>query len=232
MIIFRIFIMAFVCVISACATSQQSIPAEVTRVDFPSSSDLMTVRLGESMLKKSKVYTYDALILDEDFSWGDGVFLQKIIIPAQKLKAKGLTKNGVIFTAEEGFSRDALIGTRPIVTGFCIDQTDKTKWKLYVQGICRNKLKRQPLHSYGKVFDVKNPSLTRELVYNGRVNNYIKIIYRELSNNIMRPAFQQDLQYDLNESEEVAFKEVQMKVIGANNKEISYRVGHHFDDIE
>jgi len=127
---------------------------------------------------------------------------------------------------------DALLGTSPIVAGFCLSDSEPPIWKLYIEGRCTYKIKSPPPHSYTRFYDRKRPSLTRELVYNGRVANNVRIIYRELSNDIMRPAFQQDIQYDMDQSAEVAFREVIITVIEADNKEITYSVQEHFQDLE
>ena len=219
---------------TACASTGTSLAPEITRVNFPTQNNTTTVRLGESMLKKSKVYAYEAIQLDGEFKVGDGVLTQKITIPPQKLKAKSLLKNNTLYMAEEAYSADALLGKKPVLAGLCIPKDkEKTKWRVYLNGVCTALgTKKLPSHSFTKAYDTNKPSLTRELVYNGRVGNDVKIIYRELSNDFMRPAFQQELQYDMGQSKEIGFREVVLVVENANNKEISYTVKTHFKDLE
>ncbi|BCO30733.1 hypothetical protein TspCOW1_08360 [Thiohalobacter sp. COW1] len=68
----------------------------------------------------------------------------------------------------------------------------------------------------------------QELIYNGRVGNNLKFIYREFSNDTIRPAFSQDVQYDLNESNIIGFKGLRLKVINATNTEIEYILLNNF----
>ena len=186
------------------------------------------------MLKKAKVYAYDAIQLDEEFKVGDGLLLQKITIPPQKLKAKSILKNNTLYMAEEAYSADAILGKKPVLAGICIPKdSTKTKWRVYMNGVCTALgTSKLPMHTFTTAYDTNKPSLTRELVYNGRIGNDVKIIYRELSNDFMRPAFQQDLQYDMGQSKEIAFREVVLNVEDANNKEITYTVKTHFEDLE
>lgn len=72
----------------------------------------------------------------------------------------------------------------------------------------------------------------KELVYNGRLENYIKVIYREYLNNWARPAFTQELQYDLNESKVIGFQGARLEILDATNTKIEYRVLSHFPEPE
>lgn len=64
----------------------------------------------------------------------------------------------------------------------------------------------------------------QEFVFNGRVNNNLKFMYREYVNDMARPAFHQELQYDLNESNIIGFKGLRIEVIKATNINIEYKV--------
>lgn len=65
-----------------------------------------------------------------------------------------------------------------------------------------------------------------ELVYEGINNNVISVSYREYTQNIARPAFQQNLTYTLeaHRDTEIAFRSVHILVHNANNREIIYTV--------
>ena len=88
--------------------------------------------------------------------------------------------------------------------------------------------------SYGKipVTDVKHitvekwnvDSVKRELVYTGISQNTISILYREFMDNTARPAFSQELKYDLSQGKEIGFKGARFEVIKATNTGITYKV--------
>ena len=73
---------------------------------------------------------------------------------------------------------------------------------------------------YGNVRDKFESGLT----YSGKAGTVLKIVYREFSNDMARPAFTQDLQYDLSESDTIRFRQLAIKVLHATNQEISFKV--------
>ena len=77
-----------------------------------------------------------------------------------------------------------------------------------------------------EVKDATNVKL--ELIYNGRVGDAIKFIYREFNDGLARPSFTQEIQYDLSRSSIIGFKEARLEVIEATNTVIRYRVNNHF----
>lgn len=69
-----------------------------------------------------------------------------------------------------------------------------------------------------------NGAFKRELVYTGVSQNTISLMYREFMNDIARPAFSQDLKYDLSQGKEIGYKGARFEVIKATNTEIQYKV--------
>ncbi len=67
-------------------------------------------------------------------------------------------------------------------------------------------------------------SFKRELIYNGRSKDVLKLQYREFNNSFARPAFYQDLIYDLSESKVIGFKGMQIEILEATNSTIKFIV--------
>ena len=67
-------------------------------------------------------------------------------------------------------------------------------------------------------------SFRAEILYSGLSGNTIKTIYREYSNDIARPAFSQDLQYNLDESKVIAYKSIRIEVLKVSNAQIEFKV--------
>gem|GEM_PF-2705806 len=67
-------------------------------------------------------------------------------------------------------------------------------------------------------------SFKAELIYTGRVGEVITISYREYVDDMARPAFYQELKYDLGRENEIIFKSLRVKVIEATNKNITFQV--------
>ena len=70
----------------------------------------------------------------------------------------------------------------------------------------------------------------RTLYYKGKSGNEIYFDYREFSDDMARPAFTQDLIFDLKESDIVGFRGMRLQVLSATNTQIKYRVLQNFAD--
>ena len=67
-------------------------------------------------------------------------------------------------------------------------------------------------------------SFKEELIYTGRSGNTIHISYREYKQDFARPAFFQELRYDMGQSTKVVFKQYKLKIIEATNEYIQFIV--------
>ena len=72
-------------------------------------------------------------------------------------------------------------------------------------------------------------SLQRTLIYNGRVGDKVNIGYREFSGNTARPAFNNNVEYDLTESREIAYRGARLEILDATNRAIKFRVISNFN---
>lgn len=75
-----------------------------------------------------------------------------------------------------------------------------------------------------KLSSLSPDSFQQTLLYNGKIGNRITLGYREFSNNLARPAFSNNVDYDLSESMIVGYKGARLEVIKATNTEITYRL--------
>ena len=64
-----------------------------------------------------------------------------------------------------------------------------------------------------------------EIIYTGISGNTISLLYREFTpNDLARPSFFQNLQYDLSKSKEIQFKNISILIKSADNRKIVYSV--------
>jgi len=66
-------------------------------------------------------------------------------------------------------------------------------------------------------------------IYNGKAGNAVNFSYREFINDMVRPAFTQELQYDLNEGKIIGFKGLRIEILNTSNIEIEYKVLSEFN---
>ncbi|HSZ52919.1 MAG TPA: hypothetical protein VK801_15230 [Caulobacteraceae bacterium] len=71
--------------------------------------------------------------------------------------------------------------------------------------------------------------LQRTLIYNGRVGDKINIGYREFSDSTARPAFSNNVEYDLSSSNIISYRGAKLRIIDANNNSITYQVLSNFN---
>ncbi|MEW5801088.1 MAG: hypothetical protein AB1847_03180 [bacterium] len=76
----------------------------------------------------------------------------------------------------------------------------------------------------GDIIEYHEGSFKAELIYTGKMDNIIRISYREYIDNMARPAFSQELRYDLSEGNEISFQSLRMKVLEATNTKITIQV--------
>lgn len=63
-----------------------------------------------------------------------------------------------------------------------------------------------------------------ELLYTGKENNIINIVYREYVNDLARNSFYQNLTYDLSESNIIKFKSIEIEILNSSNSELSFKI--------
>lgn len=71
-------------------------------------------------------------------------------------------------------------------------------------------------------------SFQQTLIYSGKVGNKVNIGYREFSSNMARPAFNNDVEYDLSQSKQIGYKGALLEIIDASNTNITYKVLRNF----
>src|SRR5690625_5596064 len=71
-------------------------------------------------------------------------------------------------------------------------------------------------------------NFVQEFLYNGKSGNTLKFSYREFNNDLIRPAFTQELQYDISESDTIGFKSLRIQILNATNTEVEYRLLNSF----
>jgi hypothetical protein len=74
------------------------------------------------------------------------------------------------------------------------------------------------------VTKVEADNFQRQLLYEGKVGNELRLSYREFRGDLARPAFSQELTFDLGSGSIVGVKGARLEVLEVNNLGIRYRV--------
>jgi len=98
----------------------------------------------------------------------------------------------------------------------------------YGDGLCDGSYIRswdnKPANFLKKEKIYKEGSIRKELIYNGKTKDNIKLAYREYKDDLARQAFYQDLAYDLSESKVIGFRSMKIEVVEATNTSIKFIV--------
>ena len=63
-----------------------------------------------------------------------------------------------------------------------------------------------------------------ELIYSGMIYNTVRIAYREFVDDMARPAFSQELTYNLDKSRSIVFRTIELEIIEATNSYLSFKI--------
>jgi len=199
---------SIIAIVSGCATAGRSRPVQPTAriVDIPKPGEPRTIELGETTVEKGRVFTYDVIDLKNPVSGGDGVMIKKFTIPPGVLRASSENENYRIFTTDQATVYDALIGTLRTSAGLAVSKREQTNVQVFAHGRLL-KPSEPPQINATTVNAIDQPSFKQEFIYNGRAGDSVKFLYRELSGDLMRPAFNQELQYDLREGTQLGSRD-------------------------
>jgi len=201
-------------------------------VDRPALGGVAQAELGDTIVEKGKITTFDGLLLKNEVTWGDGVLLKKFTIAPGRLRAKQSDASYTYYYSDKMTVYDAMLGTSPYMAGgICTKKGDPTYVRGFFQtGKCKSNFKPTPEVTPIRVTDVDAPNFRQELIYNGRSGETLKFLYREFSGDYARPSFSQDVQYDLKDGNTIGFKGVRIEIVEASNTRVSYRLISSFPD--
>ena len=228
----RLIACAFLIITAGACTSTQAILPSTRLIDRPALGVTTTAELGETIVEKGRLRTYDGLRLDNTLSWGDGFLLKKFTVSPGRLRARQKDSKFTYFYSENMTSHDALLGTSPYPSGGLCRSNDGTGAVrgFIIAGRCNMNWNDSPIVENIEVYDVDSPGFRQELIYNGRSGDNLKFLYREFSGDFMRPPFSQDVQYDINDSNIIGFRGARIEVLEASNTNLTYRVISSFPD--
>ena len=64
----------------------------------------------------------------------------------------------------------------------------------------------------------------KELIYQGMDGNTLRLRYREFFRDIVRPSYDQTVEYNLDNSKEISFRGLSISVIEADNQYLIYSI--------
>lgn len=227
-ICFAIFVAALT--LTGCTTTKHAISPQLTFIDQPKIGEEHSTELGETLVQKGKLYTYEGLRLQNTVTAGGGIFKTLTLRGGTLLKKTLFDEDRIYYTTQKLEIYDSMLGTQMVFGGLAVLKDDQ-KNIIFFSGFTKDFVP-EPLPILEKtiITDTEKPNFRQELIYNGRAGDVIKILYREYTGDLLRAPFSQEVQYDLREGITIGFKGARLEVINTNNVKIQYRVISSFPD--
>lgn len=190
--------------------------AFVKEVDYPEVNKVITAFVGDNLVQKGTITEENVLHVYKAI---DGALYD---IPAKKYSQVGYDQEQDFYLAT-GVIRSGI--SDPIQALALKKEQDA---ELCVVTIFGGSACYQGEYERKKQLSEKGNSFQQTLIYSGRVGEKINIGYREFSNNTARPAFNNDVEYDLSSSNTIGYKGALIEVLKADNSSITYKLIRNF----
>lgn len=216
---------AITVLLSACATPKYNYAPVAISVSEPPLNSVNVSQVGDVMLRQGKYKEQDAIYVKTETSAGWAY----TVYPGYYLKHG---EDGVAEYYQPGGGDEAgRVGRAALADPWESVMAKKDKPVLCVVTVfnvasCGSESnfehKKKPILS--------QDSFQQTLIYSGKFGSKINIGYREFSGSIARPAFNNNVEYDLSESPVIGYKGAQIEVLEATNQHIKYKVLRNFND--
>lgn len=206
-------------VFSACTSVQYNgAKTEMQKVSYPPLDKTVTAYVGDHMVEKGVISQTEVLRVIQPI---DGAMYN---IPAKTYAQLG-------FDSSQDFYEASGVTKNPFADPFnalSVDHNQDSQLCVVTvfgaESCYLGQFERQ------EVISESSNSFQQTLIYSGRVGDKINIGYREFSSSVARPAFNNEVEYDLGESSTIGYKGALIEVIEANNNRIEYKLLRNFPD--
>lgn len=209
-----------------CGTPVSAPPQTSTIINAPALNVESNAEVGQSMVSTARRTEVPAIRISAGFAHSGGTWT--ISIPAGVLPMYIANERGSFYRVVGPVALSTLGVNQPSSVGGVFVPNDQSKpTEVFWMGTYGAPVvSARPGIDFSKtIFErYDSESFKRELVYSGVSQNTISILYREFQNDMARPAFSQELKYDLSQGAAIGYKGARFEVIRANNTGIFYKV--------
>lgn len=224
-ILSRLCLCIAVSALTACVAPTHNYIPKATNISRPAVGQVSTVSVGDEMVSQGILLERDALILKEDTNIG--LFSAYTLRHGYYLK-QGENKTSDFYqpspTPDGGsVEKAALADPYQSVQAYKADN------RICVVTVFNASACTKAAFQRVRKAVATDESFQQTLIYSGKIGQKIRLGYREFSANVARPAFSNDVEYDLSESSVVGYKGARIEVIEATNDHVTYRVISNFN---
>lgn len=223
-------VVAMAATLSACATTKLNYQPRSTPISFPVIGERVHASLGDRMMAQGSSTMVRGIVLDapddiHGYKFSAGFYPQI-----------GEDDDFTYHSFQVGQSYNGLgtLQSAKGLLGIGMQRPDSIKAAKNERKICLVLTLKGTCDTERTYTRTERPVVTANnfqqiLIYNGRVGDQIKVAYREFSGDLARPAYSNEVQYDLGQSHEITYKGARIKVLQAGNDGIDYIVEKNFN---
>lgn len=208
-----------------CATPLTNYQPTVQQISEPPVNSINTAYIGDRMLRQGRTIDREALYISTNEKLGLQHTIQPGYFPKQG-ESEEYIQYGITTEAGGGRVIDSALSDPTLALTLRKSDNALCIYTIYNMNInCKTGIK----------FEKRNWSTTdansfqQTLIYNGKVGSKINVGYREFAGDMARPAFSNQVEYDLNDSSQIGYKGALLDIIDANNQMIKYKVLKNFN---
>ncbi len=212
--------------LSGCTAPVRNYVPEAKSFSIPPLNESTTTYVGEDMVKQGVDSSVEALHFEQSTQIGSSFYY---VIPSGDYPKIGQNKDSEFFSATEKNS-GVTVPNRPMINDPVQSIQIKNNGEICIISIFNGtKCDTGKLTKKVKLDTSRQSSFQQTLVYNGKFGNKINIGYREYSEGLARPAFSNEVEYDLSESRTIRYKGAIMEIVEANNQFITFKLLKNFN---
>lgn len=214
----RILPVVLLAFVGACAPALQSIvPTPKVLTDY-NLGEVQTAGIGEAIFDVQTARVVPAFQAVRAYSPGRiGLFIEAPKLePGQQFHAAGLLPNGSYVVSSPSYSDVYSL----VVTPEGRVESFYDPHRRIAGGSWPDDVLLQPVQGLQDQQD----AFRAQMIYSGMDGTTIRTSYREFSGDFIRPAFSQELQYDLSQDSVIAYKTIKIRVLEATNSKLVFRV--------
>lgn len=211
-----------------CASPTYNYTALATDISEPPIGQTVRVNVGENMLIQGRFIEHDAIYVTTPGSLG---ILSSYTVSQGYFFRQGEDENFRFYLPLNSESESGTVNVSALADPFeslAVDKSDNELCGISIYGgyMCSANIE---FRTEKKAILSAN-AFQQTLIYSGKSGPEIIIGYREFSNNFARPAFNNDVSYDLTESNIIGYKGAKLEILDATNQFIEYRVLSNFNE--
>jgi len=190
----------------------------------PNIGEVVTVGVGEQMLYQGNASEDDVLDI------ANPIKVNLYSLPAGQYAKTGSNEKGNYFSPIT--KTGALVGKSFFADPVQVLMVSKENKLCVVTVFNASSCSKDAEFKVKKVTSLRDNTFQQTLIYSGKIGNKINVGYREFSGNLARPAFNNDVEYDLSESRQIGYKGALLEILDANNQSIKYKVLRNFNLVQ